>query len=90
MYNLSVFLCIPAGIVFVWACVCVFDALTYSPLSLLSRGQVEDIHLISSVGFIVRLNVYGELLYKRACIPERQRAEMFLWLCPWDKKIHKM
>lgn len=46
------------------------DRLTDCPLSLLSRRQTEDVPLISSIWFIMRLNVYRELLHERARVPE--------------------
>jgi len=55
------------------------DKLTNSPLSLLSRGQTEDILLVSSVRFIVRFNVYRELLYKGTGIPETQENSLLDW-----------
>lgn len=54
------------------------DRLTDSPLSLFSRGHIEDIPLISSIWFIIRLNVYREFLHKWACIPERQNRNSCL------------
>ena len=48
------------------------DRLTNGPLSLLSRGHIEDICFISSIRLIIRLDVYGEFLYKGTGIPEGQ------------------
>lgn len=54
------------------------DRLTNGPLSLLSRGHIEDIYFISSIRFIIRLNVYREFLYKGTGIPERQNGNISL------------
>lgn len=51
------------------------DRLTHSPLSLLGRGHVEDVTLIPRVRFIVRLYVYGELLYKWTGVSERLKKK---------------
>lgn len=47
------------------------DKLTDGPLSFLCRGEIEDVHLITGVWFIIRLNVYRELLYKRTGVAEK-------------------
>ena len=44
---------------------------THCPLSLLSGGHVEDVALVAGVWFIVRLDVDGELLYKRTGVPKK-------------------
>ena len=55
---------------------CVHDDLpTYSPLSLFSRGQIEDVPLVSSIWFIMRLNVDREFLNKGTGIPEEPKKD---------------
>lgn len=54
------------------------DSLTYSPLSLFSRRQIEDIHLISSIWFVICLNVYREFLNKGTSIPEKQKRKNYV------------
>lgn len=56
------------------------NKLTNSPLSFLSRGQIEDIHLTSSIWLVISLDVYREFLDKGAGVPEeRQTHCCFGW-----------
>ncbi len=54
------------------------DELTYSPLSPLSRRHIEDVHLVSSIWFIIRLDVYREFLHKGTRVPERHKRSSSL------------
>lgn len=52
--------------------------LTDGPLPLLGRRHVEDVALIPRVGFVVGLDVYGELLDKRTGVSRRHTKEKWV------------
>lgn len=52
----------------------VFNCLTNSPLPLLCCRHIEDICLVACVGFVVGLNVNGELLNKGTGVSEGEES----------------